>query len=242
MSAFITVYMTRGPKMVRHPIHDYPADFTVLQRLAESVAPHGELIIATDSLKLTDVPKALRSSVTIFDSDPFTDNFFMQRWDAVRDVLTARTDLDHAYAVDGRDVIVVKDPWDFIEPGTLYPCTEPASLPGLRGWRGQPLARSGFINDRSFHRSPLIGKWIRRNGDRVALNAGVVGGDRASMLQLATRMAECRHHDHMQEDYTDMALFQVIAYEQRVIASEEFIGAKCHLEQDAPNARVLHVP
>lgn len=241
-NAFITVYMTRGPKMVRHPVHDYAADFAVLERLAESVAPFGELIVCTDSLRLEDVPAHLRHAVTIVDVEPFTGNFFMQRWDAVRDVLLDRTDLDFAYSVDGRDVIVVKDPWEFIQPNTLYSCTEPASLPGLRRWRGQPMSQSGFINDPSFHNSPLIRQWIRQHPNRVALNAGVVGGDRASMLQLATRMAECRHHDHVQGDYTDMALFNVIAYEQNVATSEEFIGAKCHLEADAPEARILHVP
>lgn len=241
-NAFITVYMTRGPKMDRHPVHDYAADFTVLQRLAESVAPYGELIVATDSLTIADVPKDLRDAVTIFNIEPFTGNFFMQRWDAVRDVLVGRTGLEFVYAVDGRDVIVVKDPWRALQPDTLYSCTEPTSLPGLRRWRGQPMAQSGFINDPSFHNSPLIRDWIRHHPNHVALNAGVVGGDRASMLRLASRMAECRHHDHVQEDYTDMALFNVIAYEQHVVASEEFIGAKCHLEHDAPNASVLHVP
>lgn len=241
-NAFITVYMTRGQKMVRHPVHDYPADFTVLQRLAESVAPYGELIVATDSLTKSDIPWRLRKTVTIFPLDPFDGNYFLQRWDGVRDVLRARTDLDYVYAVDGRDVVVVRDPWEFMEPGTLYPCTEPATLPGLKRWRGQPLGRSGFINERSYHDSPVLKAWIRANSQRIALNAGVVGGDRATMLAMATRMAECRHHDHMANDYTDMALFQVLAYEHRVVASEEFIGAKCHLEADAPNARVLHVP
>lgn len=241
-NAFITVYMTRGPKMDRHPHHDYPANFTVLARLAESVVKHCELIIATDSLTANDIPKQLRDKVTIFPIAPFDGNFFLQRWDAVLEVLETRTDLEYVYAVDGRDVVVMADPFDFMEAGTLYPCTEPATLPGLRRWRGQPLGMSGFINDRSYHSSPVVRTWIRRNANRVALNAGVVGGDRDTMLALTKRMSECRHHDHMANDYTDMALFQVLAYEHRVVASEEFIGAKCHTEVEAPKARVLHVP
>lgn len=242
-NAFITVYMTRGPKMDRHPHHDYAADFTVLQRLAESVAPHGDLIVVSDSLTARHIPADLRKSVTVRRVAPLEGNFFMERWDLVRDTLKARTDIESVYVVDGRDVIVVKDPWDFIEPGILYTCTEPARLRELRRWRGQPLGVSGFINDRRFHSSPVIQAWIRQNPQLVALNAGVTGGDRATMLAFATRMAEARLEEHVADDYTDMALFNWVAHREfNVVGSEEYVGAKCHWEADAPRARVLHVP
>jgi len=242
-NAFVTVYMTRGPKMDRHPHHDYAADFTVLQRLAESVAPHGELIVVSDSLHPRHVPAELRESVTIRKVAPITGNFFMQRWDLVRDAIAARPDLDLVYAVDGRDVIVVKDPWDFIAPDTIYTCIEPTTLPGLRRWRGQPLGRSGFINDTGYHSSPVIQKWIRENPGLVALNAGVCAGDWDTMLRLTSRLAERRLDDDLAADYTDMAMFNHLAHtEFRVEASEQWIGAKCHWEADAPQARVLHVP
>lgn len=255
-NAFITVYMTRGQKMDRHPVNDYPDDRRVWElptaedpqkpqigRLAESVAPWGELIVATDSLKRTDIPAKLKNTVTLRQTDPLEGNFFFERWDAVRDVLRERPDLDYVYVADGRDVVVVKDPWSYIEPGKLYSCTEPATLPALRRWRGQPLGRSGFICDRRFHESPVIEKWIRQNPELVALNAGVVAGDRTTILHLAELMAEHRHADHVQGDYTDMALFNYLAHREfDVVGSIEFIGAKCHVEADAPDARVLHVP
>lgn len=240
-NAFVTVYMTGGPVMDRHPHHVYETSFDTLHRLAESVAPWGELIIVTDTLTIEHVPAELRDTVTINTVPPVTDNFFMARWDVIRDTLEARTDLDLVYVADGRDVIVVKNPWDYIEPGTLYTCTEPARL--KRTWRGQPLGRSGFINDLNFHNSPVIRGWIRRHPNLVALNAGVAAADRETMLRLATRMAEARLEEHVQGDYTDMALFNFIAHtEFTVVGSERFIGAKCHLESDAPEARVLHVP
>lgn len=243
-NAFITVYMTRGPKMDRHPHHDYAPNFTVLKRLAESVAPHGELIVVSDSLQPRHVPAELRESVTIRKVAPLTGNFFMERWDLIRDTIADRPDLDFVYAVDGRDVIVVDDPWDFIAPGTLYTCTEPVALPGLRRWRGQPLVRSGFINDPSFHRSPTIRQWIRHHPQLVALNAGVSAGDRETMSTFAALMAEHRLDDHVADDYTDMALFNWVAHSMmnNVVGSEAYIGAKCHLIDEAPNAKVLHVP
>jgi hypothetical protein len=255
-NAFITVYMTGGMKMDRHPVSDYPADARVweqpteqmpqkpqLGRLARSVKPHGELIVCTDSLRRTDIPRELRSTVTLRETPSLAGNFFFERWDVIRDVLLERTDLDLVYVADGRDVIVVRDPWDYIQPGTLYTCTEPTMLPGLRRWRGQPMGVSGFINDTRYHSSPTIQKWIRRNPNRVALNAGVVAADRKTMLRLAEHMATHRLSEHVQGDYTDMALFNWLAYlEFNVVGSEEWIGAKCHWEIDAPKARVLHVP
>lgn len=240
---FITTYLTK-PKMERHPHKDWPHDFTVLQRLAESVAPWGRLIVCADQLTDRHIPRALRGSVTIHPVTKPVENVYFERWDLVRDVLTHRTDIELAYAVDARDVIVVKDPWGYIEPGTLYTCTEVVSHRILRRWRGQPLGISGFINDKSFHSSPVIKHWIRRNPNLVALNAGVTAADRATLLAFASLMADRRHEDHIANDYTDMALFNFVAYHSgfRVVGSEEFIGAKCNSAAEAPRARVVHVP
>jgi hypothetical protein len=240
--AFITTYLTK-PKMDRHPHKDWPVSFDTLQRLAESVAPYGELIVVADELQPRHIPKALRSTVTIFPVTTPVANVYFERWDLVRDVLTARTDLELAYACDSRDVYAVKDPWDYIQPGTLYTCTEVLRHRILPRWRGQPLGRSGFINDASFHPSPVIHAWIRQNPSLVALNAGVSAGDRATMLAFSSRMAEARLESHVLDDYTDMALFNFIAHtEFQVVGSTEYIGAKCQDESEAPNARVVHVP
>lgn len=241
--AFITTYLTK-PKMDRHPHKDWPVDFTVLQRLAESVAPWGELIVCADELTTRHIPRQLRKAVTIHPVVEPIQNVYFERWDLTRDILATRTDLTHAYTVDARDVIVVKDPWEFIEPATLYTCTEVVSHRILGRWRGQPLGVSGFINDKSFHSSPVIQQWIRRNPTLVALNAGVTGADRETLLAFASFMADRRLEKHVRNDYTDMALFNFVAYNSgfSVIGSEEFIGAKCHSAVEAPNARVIHVP
>ncbi len=241
--AFITTYLTK-PKMERHPHKDWPVNFDTLQRLADSVAPFGELIVCADELEMRHVPHPLRRSVTIFPVTTPVKNIYFERWDLVRDVLTQRTDIELAYAVDARDVIVVKDPWDFIEPGTLYTCTEVVSHKILPRWRGQPLGVSGFINDRTFHESPVIQQWIRENRRLVALNAGVSAADRATLLAFATLMADRRLEEHVSRDYTDMALFNFVAYNAGfpVVGSEEFIGAKCNTSAEAPTARVIHVP
>jgi hypothetical protein len=242
-NAFITTYLTK-PKMERHPHKDWPVSFEVLQRLAESVQPYGELIVCADELQPRHVPKALRGTVTVFPVTAPIGNVYFERWDLVRDVLTQRTDLTFAYAVDARDVIVMKDPWEFIEPRTLYTCTEVVSHRILPRWRGQPLGLSGFINDKSFHSSPIIQRWIRQNPDLVALNAGVTGADRETLLAFATLMADRRLEAHVANDYTDMSLFNFVAYNSGfpVVGSEEFIGAKCNTAAEAPRARVIHVP
>lgn len=231
--------------MERHPHTDWPTDgFRVLQRLAESVAPWGELIVCADDLNESHIPDELRDTVTIWPVTKPIGNVYFERWDLTRDVLEARKDLTHAYTVDARDVIVVDDPWSFIEPKTLYTCTEVVSHKILPRWRGQPLGLSGFINDKSFHQSPVIQKWIRANHDSKALNAGVTGADRETLLAFATLMADRRLEDHVKNDYTDMALYNFVAYNSgfHVIGDENYIGAKCHSAAEAPHAKVIHVP
>lgn len=243
-NAFITTYLTK-PTMERHPHQDWPIGFKHLDRLAESVAPHGELIVCADELTMDHVPEHLRPKVTIHRVTTPVTNVYFERWDHVRDVLETRPDLDLVYVTDARDVIVVADPWDYMQPVTLYACTEPETLIVRRNrlWHGQPLGRSGFICDMSFHNSPVIQAWIQANPDLVALNAGVTAADRATLLDFATRMATARLDEHVSNDYTDMALYNYLAHtEFTVVGSEEFIGAKCHLADQAPNARVLHVP
>lgn len=242
MRAFITTYLTR-PKMDRHPHKHWPVDFEVLDRLARSVAPYGELVVAADELTERHVPADLRHAVTIWPVTRPVGNVYFERWDTVRDVLTARTDIDLAYAVDARDVYAVKDPWNYIQPGTLYTCTEVLRHRVLPRWRGQPLGVSGFINDPGFHPSPVVRQWIREHPNLVALNAGVSAGDRDTMLAFATRMAQIRLEPHMAGDYTDMAAFNYVAHSEfTVVGSTEFIGAKCQSPSEAPQARVVHVP
>lgn len=241
--AFITTYLTK-PKMERHPHKDWPINFDTLLRLAESVAPHGELIVIADELEDHHIPQHLRGKVTIHRVTRPVSNVYFERWDFVRDVLATRKDIKLAYACDARDVIVVKDPWDFIQPRTLYACTEVVSHRILPRWRGQPLGVSGFINDKSFHKSPIIQGWIRGNADKVALNAGVIAADRETLIAFSRFMADRRLEEHVASDYTDMALFNFVAYNSgfTVVGSEEFIGAKCNTAAEAPQARVVHVP
>lgn len=230
--------------MDRHPHKDWPVDFTVLQRLAESVAPWGELIVCADELTTAQIPANLRDTVAIHTVTHHIDNVYFERWDLTRDVLKLRTDLTHAYTVDARDVIVVKNPWDFINPRTLYTCTEVVGHKILPNWRGQPLGRSGFITAKSYHRSPVIQRWIKQNANLVALNAGVTGADRETLLAFATLMADRRLEAHVRNDYTDMALFNFVAYNSgfTVVGRTDLIGAKCQDAIEAPNARILHVP
>jgi len=243
-NAFVTMYLTR-PKMDRHPHKDWPVNFDQLHRLAASIEGYGELVVCADELTMDDVPPGFRRFVSIHRVIGSVENVYLERWDIVRDLLTKRTDLDLVCVCDARDVIVVGDPWQ-IEPGQLYTCSEPETLRvGRRGrqiWYGQPLGRSGFINDPAFHANPMISQWIAANQDLTALNAGVAVADRATMHEFATLMAEWRLDDSMKGDYTDMALFNFVAHRDfTVVASEDYIGAKCHTEAEAPNARILHV-
>lgn len=99
-------------------------------------------------------------------------NPYIQRWVSYRQYLLHHPEVRWVWCVDATDVEALTNPFEGMEPGILY-C----------GWENQIVGCPWMVKNHDFTR-----EWITANAHRTLLNAGVVGADRATMLEFTRRL------------------------------------------------------
>ncbi|AIM49892.1 glycosyltransferase [Mycobacterium phage Ariel] len=97
---------------------------------------------------------------------------YRQRWIAHFQWLRKHPEVRYAWMVDATDVVMLREPWGDMEPGVLYCGWEPVTV-------GIPWMRD---------HSEKVADWIEAHKDAELLNCGVVGGDRATVMDLCRQM------------------------------------------------------
>ena len=122
-------------------------------------------------------------------------NPYIQRWISYRRYLLENPDIRFVWCVDATDVECLRNPFPMMQPATLY-C----------GWENQIVGCQWM---RDHH--PSSKAWIDTNHDRTLLNAGVVGGDRNTILTLTERILRL-WTESTKQDLADMGFFNQAAY------------------------------
>lgn len=140
-----------------------PADTTLLKPLLSSAAGI-EVVLLTDIT--ADVPDAtvVRLSVPL----PAYQQRWISQWQWLRD----HPDVRYVWLVDATDVRVLNNPFPYMRPGVLY-C----------GWEAESVGCEWMRQH-----SPNSAAWIDDHAADMLLNAGVVGGDRATVMRLCRDM------------------------------------------------------
>lgn len=167
-----------------------PGDVSVLKVLRDSVAAHDRhLVVLHDCLDEHD------GQLTTFVRRPPGGNPYWYRWRLTADYLADHPEIERVWCVDGTDVEMLHDPFPHMQPGALYVGSEPSSLSGPAGpWLRQHGASARkFIDD-----NPHLG----------VVNVGIIGGDRATVLDVAERLADL---ESTGDDY-EMGAFQQLIH------------------------------
>lgn len=148
-----------------------------------------------------EITRALRESVTGADVHVLTSdrmrypNFYLDRWPLYVDWLELHPDVQWVWCVDAGDVEMLREPWADMEPGVIY-----------TGWETVPLHNEWMLNN---HPAPFLQDFIRTQPGML-LNAGVLGGDRVSVL------AFCQAMTALADEHVDLGLdmgpFNWVAY------------------------------
>lgn len=120
---------------------------------------------------------------------------YLQRWVSYRQWLIAHPEARWVWCVDATDVEALRPPFDGMLPGTLY-----------AGWENGVVGCPWMLGNHEGSRD-----WVTANSDKNLLNAGVAGGDRATLLEFTGRLV--RHWLDSREDQSDMAVFNRAAYD-----------------------------
>jgi len=124
-----------------------------------------------------------------------TQNPYIQRWISYRQYLISHPEVRYVWCVDATDVECLQDPFPMMQPDTLY-C----------GWENQIVGCPWMVEHH-----PSVRAWIDANSDRTLLNAGVVGGDRTTILTLINRILRL-WFTSAGSDLADMGVFNQAAY------------------------------
>lgn len=135
-------------------------------------------------------------------------NPYTYRWQLVRDWLIAHPDVGFVWAVDGTDVVMLREPWTEMHAGVLYV--------------GSELQLVG--NDWMIHYHPETHGFIRQFPNHRLLNSGIAGGDRDTLLEFTTAL--CARLEQTRTDLFDMGAFNQVAWTR--FAGRMVTGERVH--------------
>lgn len=125
-------------------------------------------------------------------------NVYIQRHGHSLQYLKDHPGIDNVFCVDGSDVRMLRPPWPHLDKGTLYLGSE-ATTVGNR-WM------------LSNHPSQYTTEFIRDNADRGLYNAGLIGGDRETVMAFLTELLHHWQLGSQHGDHGDMGVLNVTAY------------------------------
>lgn len=185
--AIITTYLTSGMDLQRNT--KMPNDPKVLAPLLDSCSNHTVVLIHDMGEFAPDGP----ISVPIM---PMLEAY-QQRWLSEWQYLRANPDIEFAWLVDATDVRMLNDPFPHMQHGVLYCGWEP-QIVGCEWMRAH---------------APSYPDWLEANKDRMLLNCGVVGGDRATLMWLCQRMTDLWIEGKRTDPLEEMLYYNMAAYE-----------------------------
>jgi hypothetical protein len=142
------------------------SDTEALAKLTASIQEPGALVVLNDCWLSTN------ANGFAYERVEAPEPAYRQRWLSQWQWLRRHREVEWVWLVDATDVVQLRDPWQGMEHGILYCGWEPHSV-GCQWMR-----KTGRMET----------DWIRRNARLPLLNCGVVGGDRATVMELCMRM------------------------------------------------------
>lgn len=178
-------------------------DVSQLDTLRASLGAQPLVVLHDELLSEVD------DEVTEFVRYPQAIQPYFQRHVSAWQYLRDHPEIRYVWCVDGTDVEMYRDPFADLMPGTLYLGCEPVTV-------GDDWMRRN-------HRAKHIAEWLNANAGRQLLNAGLIGGDRATVMaflhelirEYGEQHARVFHredrHDH---GVGDMAVLNYVAYQR----------------------------
>jgi glycosyltransferase involved in cell wall biosynthesis len=138
---------------------------------------------------------------------PLKVNVYFERWLAAYQYLRDHREIRAAFIVDATDVEMLRSPWSEMTEGKLY-----------IGYEPKVVEDEWMVKH---HVSKLSARFIKDHPWETLLNAGVVGGDRKTLMRFAHRVMAAYFDQELRifygkdtdRDLADMAVVNQVAYE-----------------------------
>jgi hypothetical protein len=195
------------PKGFENPEWSMRREVDQLMPLLRSISD-ADVIVFHDELDDDDINthvESLRSAnrtINFIRNPTPIGNIYRERWRVYARFLAKHPEVRRVWCVDGTDVQMRRYPFHHMRDGVLYTCSE----------KGKDLSLPWIANN---HHS--IRDWLTAPHTRTLplLNAGLVGGDRETVLSflddmISTTLLEADEHD----DLTDMSALNRTAWDR----------------------------
>lgn len=180
------------------------ADVGLLADLRSSLKQHGRhLVVLHDELDTAD------DEATTFVRHSVGAQPYFQRWISTYQWLRAHPEVRWVWCVDGTDVRMLRDPFPHMRPGLLY-----------LGSEHQVVGCEWMLSN---HRADSLQRFFEEHHDRQLLNSGLVGGDRATVMEFLHAVVRY-YHDNAADQFLklekhslgvgEMSAFNRVAYER----------------------------
>ena len=153
------------------------ASASMLKVLHDSLKHDGEFIVAHTGIADGDTLDKASMVEVVQHINPY-----FQRWINYFQWLRGNPDVGFVWCVDGTDVTMTRDPFPEMESGVLY-----------MGYEAKTLRDEWMM---AHHPDKTLQDFMTANANTPLLNMGVVGGDRATVMEFAQRVIKFYFDDH----------------------------------------------
>jgi hypothetical protein len=124
------------------------------------------------------------------------------RWKLYNELLNERKDIDRAFFLDVSDVVILKNPFHFINPDKIY-CGDEESINSKNDWM---LHRYNLLKNKEV--SDLFPSYLNAK----VLNAGILGGERNYLLGITKKMSDMLEYSAVKHTTVDMCILNHVLY------------------------------
>jgi hypothetical protein len=202
MDFIITTYFT-SEKDPQRPHVWANDDFSIIKDFYESVIKHNlNCVILIDNSTDEFIKKYETDKIKFVRCDSSGLNMVDIRWKLYNKILNEREDIKRAFFLDISDVIILKNPFEYIVSGKIY-CGDEEDINIKNVWMKH---RYELLNN------PEVNEKMANYLNKKILNAGILGGERNYLIGITKKMAEMLEFSKITHTTVDMCTINHILY------------------------------
>ena len=202
MDCILTTYFT-SEKDPQRPNAWANDDFSIIEKFYNGLVEHKlNCIILIDNSSDKFIKKYETDRIKFLKSDSKGLNMVDIRWKLYVNLLKTRTDIDRVFLLDVSDILILKNPFNFIQPDKIY-CGDEDSINMYNDWM---MDRYFLLNN------PEIINNLAIYINKQVLNAGILGGERKTILGISEKISKLLDSSKITSTTVDMCTFNHVLY------------------------------
>ncbi len=178
-------------------------DFSIIKEFYDSVVKHDlNCLILIDNSSDEFIKNYQTEKVKFIRCDSSGLNMVDIRWKLYYNLLNERTDIFRAFFLDVSDVVILKNPFKFIDDDKIY-CGDEENINLNNDWM---IRRYSLLNNSE------INKKLNSYLSKKVINAGILGGYREYLIDITKKIKDILSESKIKHTTVDMCVFNHVLY------------------------------